>query len=78
MLIVPPELEQRVAALARETSRDPQDVLTDLLDEALDDDAVFRAAVREGAAQLDRGEGIPHDQVMADLREILARHARPQ
>jgi len=77
-LIVPPELEQRVTALAQETSRDPQAVLADLLDEALGDDAAFRTAVREGLAQLDRGEAIPHEKVMADLRAILVQHSRPQ
>jgi predicted transcriptional regulator len=77
-LIVPPELEQRVTALAQEASRDPQEMLADLLNEALGDDAAFRTAVREGVAQLDRGEGIPHEQVMADLREILGQHSRPQ
>ena len=77
-LIVPAELEQRVTALAQETARNPQDVLADLLDEALGDDAAFRVAVREGIAQLDRGEAVPHEQVMADLRAILVRHSRPQ
>lgn len=78
MLIVPPELEQRVTALAQQTARDPQDVLADLLDEALGDDAAFRSTVREGIAQLDRGEAVPHEQVMADLRAILVQHSRPQ
>jgi predicted transcriptional regulator len=77
-LHLPPELERRVVELAAEKRRDPQDVLAELVDGALDDDASFRAAVREGTAQLDRGEGIPHEQVMSDLRAILSRHARPQ
>ncbi len=77
-LVVPPELEQRVADLARETARDPQEVLSELLDEALNDDAAFRATVAEGAAQLDRGQGVAHEQVMADLRAILARHSPAQ
>lgn len=78
-LILPPELEQRVTALAREVAREPEDVLADLVDEALDDDAAFRSTVRAGIAQLDRGESVPHDQVMADLRAILKQHSpRPQ
>jgi|21_taG_2_1085346.scaffolds.fasta_scaffold16271_2 hypothetical protein len=28
-----------------------------------------RAAIDEGLAQLDRGEGIPHEQVMKEVRE---------
>ena len=77
-LVVPPELEQRVADLARETARDPQEVLSELLDDALNDDATLRATVAEGAAQLDRGQGVAHEQVMADLRAILARHSPAQ
>lgn len=74
-LTVPPELERRVIALARETARDPSEVLANLLDDALDDDAEFRASVRAGVAQLDAGESVPHEQVLADLRAILAQHA---
>jgi predicted transcriptional regulator len=77
-LHLPPELERRVVKLADETRRDPQEVLADLLDGALEDDAAFRAAVRDGEAQLDRGESVPHAQVMADLRAILSRRARQQ
>jgi predicted transcriptional regulator len=78
VLQLPPELERRVVQLATDTHRDPQAVLAELVDGALDDETAFRAAVREGTAQLDRGEGVPHEQVMADLRAILVRHARPQ
>jgi predicted transcriptional regulator len=77
-LQLPPELERRIVQLATEKHRDPQDVLAELVDGALDDEAAFRAAVREGTAQLDRGEGVPHEQVMTDLRAILTRHARSQ
>ena len=74
-LTLPPELEQRVTALAREVAREPEDVLADLVDEALDDDAAFRSTVRAGIAQLDRGEAVPHEQVMADLRAILSQYS---
>jgi predicted transcriptional regulator len=35
-LHIPPEIEQRVEALAQETKRDPQSLLTELLDDALE------------------------------------------
>ena len=78
-LTLRPDLEQRVTALARETSRQPEDVLAELVDDALEDHAVFRSTVRDGIAQLDRGEVVPHEQVMDDLRAILGqRSTRPQ
>ena len=78
-LRLPPDLEERVTALALEVSRDPGDMLADLVHEALEDDAAFRSTVRAGLAELDRGEAVPHEAVMADLRAILAQHApRPR
>ncbi len=38
-LHIPPEIEQRVEALAQETKRDPQGLLTELLDDALESSA---------------------------------------
>jgi predicted transcriptional regulator len=75
-LTLPPELEQRVTALARETSRKPEDVLTELVEVALADDAAFGSTVREGLAQLDRGETVPHDDVMVGVRGILRARVR--
>ena len=43
----------------------PPDELTD---DTLDDDAAFRRRVRQGLTQLDGGEAVPHDEVMAELR----------
>jgi predicted transcriptional regulator len=73
-LHIPPELEQRVATLAQETQREPDSVLAELLTEALDEDAVFRVEVRAGIAELDAGQGISHEQVIAELRAVIERH----
>jgi predicted transcriptional regulator len=75
-LTLPPELEQRITALVRETSREPADVLAELVNDALEDDAPFRSTVREGIAQLHRGEVVPHEQVMDELRTILGQHSK--
>jgi predicted transcriptional regulator len=73
-LNVPPELEERVAALAAETHRDPQAVLAELLGAALDEDAAFRAEVRAGLAELDAGKSVTHDEAMGRLRAAIERH----
>lgn len=61
-----PELEQRIALLAKVRQRDPQAVLDDLLATA-EEEAAFDAAVDAGAAQIDAGLGIPHDVAMERL-----------
>lgn len=73
-LQVPPELEQRVTALANATQREPQAVLAELLAAALEDDEALRLQIHDGLAALDRGEGIPHDEAMLRLRDTIERH----
>jgi predicted transcriptional regulator len=61
-LQLPPELERRITALAAQTHREPQSVLTDLVEAGLDEDEALRLEVRAGLDELDRGEGIDHDE----------------
>jgi predicted transcriptional regulator len=39
-------------------------------------EAWFAAAVREGIAAADRGELVPHDQVMQDVRARIAKASK--
>jgi predicted transcriptional regulator len=73
-LHLPPELERRVTQLAAETHREPDSVLADLLEAALDDDVAFRREVRAGLAELDRGEGIDHEEAKRRLRAAIEPH----
>jgi hypothetical protein len=78
-LIVPPELEQRVTALAQEMSRDPQELLADLLDEALGEDFIAFARQRwadgdTAAARGDYFEGSPRE-IMDRIRAKAASSA---
>ncbi|MEO6385649.1 MAG: DUF1778 domain-containing protein [Sphingomonas sp.] len=45
-----------------------------VIEDAAQREAEFMAFVQEGIDQLDRGEGIPHEVVMAELDEMIARH----
>ena len=73
-LHLPPELERRVTQLAAETHREPDSVLADLLEAALDDDVAFRQEVRAGLAELDRGEGVDHEEAKRRLRAAIEPH----
>lgn len=70
-LQVPPELEQRVTAIANATQREPQAVLADLLGAALEDDEALRLEVAAGDAEIERGEGIDHREAMRRLDSRL-------
>jgi predicted transcriptional regulator len=69
-----PELERRVAQLAAETHREPQSLLADIVETALDEDQAFRSEVRAGLAELDRGEGVDHDEAKRRLRAAIEPH----
>jgi predicted transcriptional regulator len=73
-LHLPPELERRVTQLAAQMHREPDSVLADLLEAALDDDVAFRQEVRAGLAELDRGEGIDHEEAKRRLRAAIEPH----
>ncbi len=53
-----------------------EEYLTALLDHDEETEAI-RNAIAEGQAELDRGEGIPGEQVFAELREMLHRRRQP-
>jgi predicted transcriptional regulator len=73
-LHLPPELERRVTALAAKTHREPQAVLADLVGAALDEDEAFRLEVHAGLDELDRGEGIDHEEAKRRLRAAIEPH----
>jgi predicted transcriptional regulator len=65
------DLIDRVAA-ARGQSR--ARFMSRVMTEAAQREAKFLAFVQEGIDELDRGEGIPHETVMAELDAMIARH----
>ena len=68
-----PELEARIARLARDTGRDAGDVVEQLLESFLDYDDWFRREVQKGIDQADRGELIDHqDLVVLVERQLRA------
>jgi len=67
---IAPDLVQRIAERVRATERDPADVLDEVLRagfDALEEEA----AIALGDAELERGEGIPHEDVMRELARVL-------
>jgi len=66
-----PEQEAQLAQIATTTGTDPERLVKDAALRVLEEDVRFRAAVREGIAQADRGEFIEEQEMDARLEQIL-------
>jgi predicted transcriptional regulator len=66
-LLIPPELEAKLARLAAETGRTVDQVALDLLATSVDEDDWFRAEVEKGRLAAREGRLITHNDVAARI-----------
>jgi predicted transcriptional regulator len=66
-----PEQEAQLAQIATTTGTDAERLVKDAALRLLQDDARFRAAVREGIAQAERAEFIEEEEMDARLEQML-------
>jgi predicted transcriptional regulator len=66
-----PEQEAQLARIATTAGTDATRLVEDAALRLLQDDARFRAAVREGIVQADRGELIEEEEMDARLEQML-------
>ena len=66
-----PEQEAQLAQIATNQGTDAERLVKDAAVHLLEEDARFRAAVREGIAQADRGEFIDEAEMDARLERML-------
>jgi predicted transcriptional regulator len=66
-----PEQEAHLAQIATNEGTEPERLVKEAALRLLQEDARFRAAVREGVAQADRGEFIEEDEMEARLEKML-------
>jgi len=66
-----PEQEAQLAQIAAIAGTEPERLVKDAALRLLQEDARFRAAVREGIAQADRGEFIEEAEMDARLEQLL-------
>lgn len=66
-----PEQEARLAEIAASAGTGTEQLVKDAALRLLDEDARFRAAVREGVAQADRGEFIDEDEMDTRFEQML-------
>lgn len=65
------EQEAQLAQIASQNGTDAERLVRDAAVRVLEEDARFRAAVREGIAQADRGEFIDEAEMNARLEQML-------
>lgn len=66
-----PEQEGQLAKIASTAGTSPEALVRDATLRLLEDDARFRATVREGVAQADRGEFLEEEEMNARFEEML-------
>lgn len=66
-----PEQQARLAQIAIQTGTAPERLVKDAALRLLEEDARFRAAVREGIAQADRGEFVEEEEMDARFEQML-------
>jgi predicted transcriptional regulator len=66
-----PEQEARLAQIATEEGTDAERLVKNAALRLLEEDARFRAAVREGVAQADRGEFVEEEEMDTRLEQML-------
>jgi predicted transcriptional regulator len=65
------EQEAQLARIATKSGTDPERLVKDAALRLLEEEARFRAAVREGIAQADRGEFIDEEEMDARFEQLL-------
>lgn len=66
-----PEQEQQLAQIASHEGTDAEQLVRDAALRVLENDVRYRAAVRAGIAQADRGEFIEEEEMNARLERML-------
>lgn len=68
------ELAVKVAALATAMDRSRNWVIEDALRQYVEAQAWQIEGIKKAMTSLDKGEGIPHEQVMGEMETFLSRH----
>ena len=66
-----PEQEARLAEIANQAGTDTEHLVKNAALRLLERDAGFRAAVRKGMAEADRGEFVADDEIEARIERML-------
>jgi predicted transcriptional regulator len=71
-----PEIVEKLSALAQAMDRSRNWVIEDALKQYLEQQARYIEGVEEARASLERGEGIAHEDLMAEMDALIEEKAR--
>lgn len=71
-----PELAAKIAAIASAMERSRNWVIEEALKQYVEAQKWQIEGIQAAMASLDKGEGVPHEQVMAEVESILEEHER--
>ena len=66
-----PDLEDKLKRIATQSGRQAVQIVEELVETYVDHDQWFRQEVAKGLAQLDRGEFVEDDEVMARVERMF-------
>ena len=66
-----PDLEARLARIASEAGKGPNQIVEELIADYVDHDEWFRREVQKGVASLDAGQFVSHEDVGRKIEQIL-------
>jgi len=66
-----PELEAKLRLAASESGRIPEQLVREIVQTYVEHDLWFKAEVKKGLAQLDNGEFVEHEEVMARIEQMF-------
>ncbi len=69
-----PELAEKIAAIASAMDRSRNWVIEEALKQYVETQAWQIGGIKAAIAAIDRGEGIPHEQVMAEAEALLDKY----
>jgi len=73
---IPASLLKRLEAYSKVSGRSKSWIVEDILDRYVDQEKAFAEAVQVGVRELDAGLGIPHEEVMRQMRAHIAMRKR--
>ena len=73
-----PEILEQLAVLAKSMDRSRNWVIEDALKQYLEQQARYVEGIEQAMASLERGEGIAHEDLMAEMDALIEEQARAQ
>ncbi len=70
------ELEEKIDRIAAQQGRERDSLVREALERLVDYDAWFVREVEKGLAQVERGEVVAHEEVVARIEDLIAQKQR--